>query len=57
MAKRYEKPSLSPLSMAQTESILEGSDTNKPMKVQNVTVEDYHDGFETQGGFQEITFD
>lgn len=38
-------------------ALLDGSVTGMPMKVNEVTVENYSDGFATKGGFESLTFE
>ena len=59
MKKNYEKLSVSVVEFRSDSPILAGSKTSVPIKVNQVTVEEYHQGFGTPGGddFQTISFD
>lgn len=55
MKKKYEKVSVVPVGFEPESCILKGSDSNQPIMVNEVKVEEYHQGFEE--GFQDITFE
>lgn len=58
MKRFYEKLSLAPFSFEMEGPVLDGSYTNKAMKVEQVTVENYQPGFDSDpGNFKEISFD
>ncbi len=57
MKKKYEVFRMELVECDPENCILAGSKTSVPIKVQNVEVEPYQDGFSTTGGFQEISFD
>ena len=57
MTKVYQKLQMVPIEIEGEMSILEGSVTLKSIKVNTVTVDPYDDGFASDGGFKEITFD
>lgn len=60
MKRYYEKLSLTPFSFDMEGPVLEGSYTNKAVKVNSVTVDDFDQGFDdtiAPDGFQDITFD
>lgn len=57
MRKRYDKPTTEILHLESSNGFLKGSITTTPIKIQNVSVEDFQDGFASEGGFKEITFD
>ena len=61
MKRFYEKLSLAPFSFEMEGPVLDGSYTNKAMKVEQVTVDEFDNGFDPTGtnpnAFQEITFD
>ena len=57
MKKKYEILRMEIVECNPESCILAGSKTSVPIKVQNVTVEPYQDGFSSTGGFQDINFD
>lgn len=58
MKKTYTKLSISPVAVEMDSTILTGSVTTMKIKVQNVTVDEYDNGFATEtNGFKEIGFD
>lgn len=57
MTKVYQKLQMVPIEIEGEMSILEGSVTLKSIKVNTVTVDPYDDGFQSEGGFKEISFD
>ena len=57
MKKEYEILRMEIVEFNPESCILAGSKTSVPIKVQNVTVEPYQDGFSSTGGFQDINFD
>ncbi len=57
MKWNYKKPEATPVRVDLESPVLDGSVTAKAIKVNNVTVEDFSDGFASQGGFEEITFE
>lgn len=57
MKKKYEIFRMELVECDPESCILAGSKTSVPIKVQNVTVEPYQDGFSSTGGFQEVSFD
>lgn len=57
MKRAYEGLNFSLVFASTTSSILKGSVSSVSIAIDNVTVEDYKDGFESQGGFEEINFD
>jgi len=54
---KYIPASISVLSLETASQLLTGSVTKVPVSVQNVAVAPMEDGFEDQGGFQDISFD
>ena len=60
MKKRiYERMEVTPIQLETSGTLLAGSKTATAIKVQDVTVEDFHQGFGTTGGtdFKEVSFD
>ncbi len=59
MKRNYEKLSVSVVEFQSDCPILAGSKTSVPIKVNQVTVEEYQQGFGVPGGddFQTISFD
>lgn len=57
MKRAYGGLNFSLVFASTTSSILKGSVSSVSIAIDNVTVEDYKDGFESQGGFEEINFD
>lgn len=56
MRKDYEKPAYCQVDIDLVGVLLNGSVTNVPVLVQEVSVEDYTNGFES-GEFEPISFD
>lgn len=56
MKERYSKPEMAPVDFLVESALLKGSVTDKPILVQDVTVEDFKNGFGTSG-FEELNFD
>lgn len=58
MKRSYSKPWIDPVNITTEGVILNGSTTNKSLKVDKVTVEEYENGFDSEpGGFKELNFD
>ena len=58
MKRSYSKPWIDPVYITTEGVILNGSTTNKSLKVANVTVEEYVNGFDSEpDGFKELNFD
>lgn len=60
--KKYMKPTIVPAEVELENIILDGSDTNVPLEVKNVTIEEFTDGFADSAplggsGVQEVSFD
>ena len=60
MVKYYDGVVFTPMDFRLEGSLLDGSYTNKAIKVEQVTVDDFDNGFDSTiapDGFQDITFD
>lgn len=58
MAKRkYTKMEMTQVGIELSGILMKGSLTSVPIKVNEVSVEDFKDGFASDGGFQELNFD
>lgn len=57
MKKNYNTVRLQLVGFIPESGILAGSQTDIEMKLNNVSVEDFADGFAEQGGFETINFD
>ena len=57
MKQNYIAPEVSVLDTQLRMSVLTGSVTSVKMTINTVTVHDYTDGFESDGGFKDISFD
>lgn len=60
MSKRtYERMEVTPIQLETSGTLLAASKTATPIKVQNVTVEDFDQGFGTTASddFKEVSFD
>ena len=57
MKREYKKLGINLFYIDFESAILAGSETDAAMKMNTVEVAPYTDGFESEGGFQEISFD
>lgn len=53
----YTKPITELLKVEISNKILKGSITKIPIRIQDVSVEEFKNGFTTEEGFKEINFD
>lgn len=57
MEERYSKPEMAPVDFLVESALLKGSVTTTSLTVSQVEVEEYENGFASQGGFQQLDFD